>query len=276
MSSHFKINKVEKTPEAEAVIFGELTLEFLNECRAEAVKELNDHTNLPGFRAGKIPEEMLVKTVGEMRVLEETAEVALGREYGPILKEASESEKLSPIGRPQVAITKLAPGIPLEFKITIALEPEFVLPDYHKIAKEVTETDKEKKRIKIVEDLVKATEIKIPKIIIESELEKMVGQFKDDVTRSGLKWEDYLTTIKKSEVEIRDEWRPKALERGKAELIVSKIAEREMLEPEADKLEGEAKHILEHYPEADPLRVRLFVYQTMRNQKVLEFLEGLK
>lgn len=326
---HFDNLKVEKLPDSEAVITGELTLDVLKETRSEALKSLSERIEIPGFRKGNVPENILVKNLGEMKILEEVAEVALAHEYEAIMRESQKELKTSPIGRPHVAITKLAPGIPLEFKITVTLEPEFELPDYKKISKEIKTEDKlevtdkevdavleeinkqgwkpelkegedlrtkakenileekkfrakEKKRLMIVENIVKATDIKIPKLLIESELDRMVAQFKDDVTRHGMNlpagrqgWDDYMKSIKKTEEDLRDEWREKAKDRSKAELIMLKIAERELLEPTTEELEGETKHILSHHPDADTLRVRIFVYQQLKNQKVLEFLETL-
>ncbi|MBX4195908.1 hypothetical protein KW796_03090 [Candidatus Parcubacteria bacterium] len=309
--------KVEKLPDSRAVVTGELTLEILSESRQSALKAINGRIKVPGFRAGNIPENVLVKQLGEMRILEEVAEVALAHAYGEIMREA----KLSPIGRPEVSITKLAPGIPLEFKIAVTLEPEFILPDYKKIARESVKTEetliitdaeidavlaeimkqgwkpptkegediretvkknlmeekkyraKEKRRITIIEALVKAAEIKIPQLLIDAELDKMVAQFKDDVVRHGMKWDEYLSSIKKTESDIRAEWKEKAENRAKSELIIDKIAGAEKLEPKTEELEHEAKHLLSHHPDADPLRVRMYVYQMLRTQKVLEFLE---
>lgn len=320
MSKHFNNLKVSKPVDAEAEITGELTLDFLNECRAEALKSLNEHTNIDGFRPGHIPQDVLEKKLGSMRILEEVAEVALGKEYSEIIKES----KLSPIGRPNVAITKLAPGIPLEFKMTLSLEPEFDLPDYKTIAKDANKEDadievtdkeisdvleeikkqnwrpdlkegenlsdkakenilaekkfraREKKRLLILDGLIKATVIKVPKILVQAELEKMMAQFKDDVTRQGIKWDEYLKSIKKNEEDIKTEWHTKAVDRVKAELLVTKIAEAEKLEPKVEDLEKETKHLLDHYPDADPLRVRIYIYTQMRNEKVFEFLENLK
>lgn len=310
--------KVETLADGEATITGELTLEGLSEARAEALKALNNRVEIAGFRKGNIPENVLVKNLGEMKVLEEVAEVALGKEYGNIIKQA----KLSVIGRPQVAITKLAPGIPLEFKINVTLEPEFALPDYRKIAQEVkaekdldvtdVEVDavleeikkrgwdpklepgddlrtkakenilsekkfraKEVKRLTIVENLVKATDIKLPKLLVEGELDRMIAQFKDDVLTHGMKWDEYLKSIKKTEADIRVEWKEKAETRSKAEMIMQKIAETEKLEPTTEELEHETKHLLSHHPDADPLRLHVYVYQQLKNQKVFELLETL-
>ncbi len=273
---HFDNLKTKKLPDSEVEITGEITLSFLVECRAAALKELNNRSEIPGFRPGKIPEDVLIKKVGELGVLEESAEIALGKEYPNIIKELN----VAAIGRPTISITKLAKDIPLEFKMITAVEPEFKLPDYKKIAKETKleegEKGKEKKRLAIIEKLVKETEILVPKILLESELAKMMGQFKDDVVRAGLKWEDYLKQIKKTEQDIEKEWKDQALARAKAELIVGKIAIEEKIEPTEAELEHETTHLLEHYKDADPLRVRVYVYTMMRNEKVLEFLETQK
>lgn len=238
---HFENLKVE-TSSGEAHITGELTLPFLVECRAEAIRHLSQAVKIDGFRQGHVPENVLVQKVGEMKILEEAAEVGLGSEYRNIISEL----KLSPIGRPHITVTKLAPGIPLEFKIDVTLEPEFDLPDYKRIASEVpketpkddaTDEEKfwirEKRRAAILDALVKETKIELPKLLQENE------------------------------------------NRSKAELILVKIAEAEKIEPSVEELEAEAKHILSHQPEADPLRMRLYVYQLLRNTKTLEYLESL-
>ena len=66
-----------------------------------------------------------------MSILGEAAEEALNEVYPSII----ESEKLFVMGQPEVAITKLAKGNPLGFKITVAILPEFKLPDYKKNCK---------------------------------------------------------------------------------------------------------------------------------------------
>lgn len=225
----FKINKVEKLPDSEAAITGEISLDYLKESRVEALKHLNNNFSRPGFRKGQIPEEVLVKEFGEMGILAETAEIALGKSYGKIIDEA----KLRPISRPEISVTKLTPGVPLEFKITLALEPEFKLPDYKKIAKEIPEADKEKKesvderRVKIVDALMKATELALPKRFVEGELAHILAHFKEDLSRAGLSWEEYLKKAEKTEDDIKNTWREHVINRAKPEFILSKIAEAE-------------------------------------------------
>ena len=320
MSKHFEKLKTTSLPNSEASITGSISVEYLNECRAEAIKALNARIALPGFRSGHIPKDVLIKKVGEMGVLEESAELALGREYQAIIREAG----VKAIGRPQIAITKMVPNTPLEFKITTAVEPEFALPDYKKISTDVMNepadlvvTDKEiedvkkeigerkidvelaegetidskikenlskekefraaeKKRLALVDALVSATTVDVPNILVEAELDKMIGQFKDDILRAGLEWANYLKEIKKSEDDVRAEGRAKALDRAKAELLIDRIAMEEKIEPSEEELEKETKHLLSHYPDADPLRARIYVYTILRNEQVFKFLEGKK
>lgn len=318
MSKHFSDITLKQLPNSEVEITGVITSEFVAECRKEAIKELNNKVNFPGFRPGHIPEDTLVKRLGEGAVLEEAAEIALGREFPSVMKESG----AFPIGRPTISIMKIAPGSPLEFKITTAVEPNFVLPDYKNLAKSVklekveaaTEKEiedvkeeikkqnlkpdlkegevledkikenllkekefraKEKHRLQIIDALLKETKIEVPHVLIQSELEKMLGQFKDDVARVGLTWPDYLKSIKKTEEEIKTEWHSKAVDRARAELIVMKVSEKEKIEPDEKEVEHEATHLLEHYPEADPIRARIYIYTQMRNEKVFEYLENL-
>jgi FKBP-type peptidyl-prolyl cis-trans isomerase (trigger factor) len=319
-TKNYTLTKVSSLPNSEALITGEISLPFLVECRSEAIKSLNENTSLPGFRAGKIPEEVLVSKLGEMSILEEAAEISIGKEYRAIIEES----KIDAIGRPHISITKLVPGSPLEFKIEVAVRPVFDLPDYTHIAKkefsnkekeeEVSDKEvsdvvaelekrginpelkegekledvvkdnlqkekiqraKETKRLKLIEVLVKETKIEVPKVLVEAELSKMIAQFKGDVENMGVKWLEYLEKAKKSEEEIRKEWQEQALSRVKAEMILSKISEKETIEPTPQELEHEVNHLLSHYPDSDPMSARMYVYGQLRNQKVFEFLEGL-
>lgn len=98
----------------------------------EALKLLGENVEIAGFRKGKVPEDVLRKNLPEIEILEKMAELVVGDIYPKTIAE----EKIDIIGRPEVTITKLARGNPLEFKVKTAVIPEVALPDYKKIAKE--------------------------------------------------------------------------------------------------------------------------------------------
>ena len=133
---------VKKLPHSEVEVEGELPAEIFETYFDRAVKKLGENLEVPGFRKGKAPESILLAQLGEGKILEEMAELALAEHYPKIIEE----NKIDAISRPEVAITKLARKNPLGFKIKTAVLPEVKLPDYKKIAKKekgaVPEADK--------------------------------------------------------------------------------------------------------------------------------------
>ncbi|HEU0085655.1 MAG TPA: trigger factor [Candidatus Paceibacterota bacterium] len=125
--------KINKLPKSEIEIEGELPAETVEAYFPKALAAIGANIEMDGFRKGKVPENILLAKIGEMGVLEEVAEMALGENYPKILEE----NKIDAIGRPEIAITKLARNNPLGFKIKTAVLPEMTLPDYKNIAKEV-------------------------------------------------------------------------------------------------------------------------------------------
>lgn len=114
-------------------ITGSIPTEHFESFRKKALENINEEVTIDGFRKGKVPESMLVAKVGEMMILEEMAELALSHAYPQIIIE----EKIDALGRPEIQITKIAKGNPLEYKITTAIVPEIQLGDYKKISKEI-------------------------------------------------------------------------------------------------------------------------------------------
>ena len=137
-----KIN-INKLPNSEVEIEGELGADVFETYFSKALKHINDNTELDGFRKGKVPENVLLSKVPEIRVLEEMAELALAEHYPKIIEE----QNLDVISRPEISITKLARKNPLGFKIKTTTMPEVKLPNYKKIAKDIlgsiTEKDKD-------------------------------------------------------------------------------------------------------------------------------------
>ena len=122
---------IKKLPHSECEVSASVPAAVFDSYRAKALKELGSDVVVPGFRKGKVPEDMLVGHIGEARILEKAGNLALQDIYPQIVLD----EKLHAIGSPQISITKLAAGNPMEFTAKTALLPEAKLPDYMKIAK---------------------------------------------------------------------------------------------------------------------------------------------
>ena len=144
------------------------------------------------------------------------------------------------------------------------------------IAKEKEAHAKDKKRSGILEKIATETKIEMPKMIIESELDEMEGQFKGDIAQMGLQPDEYLKHIKKTWEELRKEWHPDAEKRAKIQLILQKISLEEKIEPNKEEVEKQIKHLKEQYKDADPERIKAYVEMVLVNDAVIKFLEDIK
>ena len=352
-----KIN-VKKLPKSVAeltIVVDEKEFETYHD---KGFKRVQEMVEVDGFRKGNAPEDVIVKKYGEMVILEEMANLALRDAY----VKAVDEHKLVPITEPNVAITKLAKGNPLEMTITVTLMPEVTLPAYKKVAAqarkdadekvEVTDKDiedvidelrkgramqhaheheehdhsdpnhthdvkpeqypplddafaqsfgpdfktvddlkskvgenlklekeqkaREKRRTAIVEKLIEETKAELPDALVEGELNNMLAQFRADITRFGGTWEEYLAHAKKTEDDIKGEWRKDAEKRAMSQLILHKIAEAEKLQATDEEIEVELVRLLAQVQDADENRAKSYLYQALTNEKVLKFLEESK
>ena len=138
---------IKKLKKSEVEITGVLEASEFAKYEGKALERISERVELPGFRKGKVPANMVKEAVPEMELLEEMAENALRDNYVTILEE----NKIDAIGQPQISITKIGKGSDLEFKIVTAVLPEIKLGDYKKIAKKENEKEENKKEI-IIDD----------------------------------------------------------------------------------------------------------------------------
>lgn len=132
----------------------------------------------------------------------------------------------------------------------------------------------EKKRTSILERLVGETKASLPDALISDELERMKLQTKADVERFGSKWEDYLMHLKKTEEDLKNEWKDIAYKRVMSQLLINEIAKKEKIETSKEEIEAEALKIMTQMPEANENNVRSYVQQILINEKVMKILDN--
>ena len=109
----------------------------------------------------------------------------------------------------------------------------------------------------IMDELIKKSAFgDIPELLIQAELQRIVWRMKSQVEREGGTWEDYLTHLKKTEVEMTRDVLPEAYTRVKAELLVRNVAEAEDITVTPEEMEIERNIILSHYPTDKDAEVR--------------------
>lgn len=130
-----------------------------------------------------------------------------------------------------------------------------------------------KHRGNLTDAITDETKITLPRIMIESELDQMIAQMKEDLERANLKFDDYLTHIKKSKEDLLKEWEPVAEKRAKLQMVLNEIAKVEKMVPDKDKVDEQTKVLMERFKDADEHRVRLYVASVLMNEDVMQLLE---
>jgi len=126
----------------------EVSAEDFNNYYSQTLKKISADAEIPGFRKGKAPEDMVESRVTKEGVLSEAAETAIRESWARFLAESKEEA----ISQPQVEIIKIAKDNPLIFTAEFEILPLIKLPklDSAKVEKSSVEvTDQE------VEDAIK-------------------------------------------------------------------------------------------------------------------------
>lgn len=133
----------------------ELSLEEFKPYIEKGALKVSEKVKIEGFRPGKVPYDVLKQKIGEMTILEEAAHIAIMKTVDDIIEK--ETAPRQPVGQPSVNITKLAPGNPLEYKVTLALLPMIEIGEYKGLKLKVQEAKIDKKDLELaLQDLREA------------------------------------------------------------------------------------------------------------------------
>ncbi len=144
------------------------------------------------------------------------------------------------------------------------------------ITEEKVRQARDVRRGKLIEALLEQVTLSVPRIFVESELEKIMSQMREDVQRFGMTLEDYFKQTNKTEESVRADFKDQATKRAKLQLVLNKIAQDEKVEADPSAVELEVKHAIEHFPDANPELVKIHVETVLRNEAVLKLLEGVE
>lgn len=141
---------------------------------------------------------------------------------------------------------------------------------------------KEDFRVKLIDQVSDKTTVEIPDLLIDSEIEHMLNEFKNNITYSGIEFEEYLKNANTNIEKLKTEWRTLAEKRVKTELVMREISLKEEIKINDDEIEQRANETLKHYPNEEEVRKNIdiekfkdHVASVMMNEKVFEVLEKI-
>ncbi len=140
----------------------------------------------------------------------------------------------------------------------------------------------EKRRTEILEAIVENADAELPEVLVEGEVRRMIAEFGNQAAMMGMKLEDYLAKLGKTEEELGREWLPQARKRILSELAIAKIAEENDIKPDQKEVEEEMNRILAYAKSVEQAEkdfdlpaMYSLAQNRLRNRKLFEYLETL-
>ncbi|MFZ5982338.1 MAG: trigger factor [Patescibacteria group bacterium] len=137
----------------------------------------------------------------------------------------------------------------------------------------------EEKRAKYLEAIVAKTEVDLPEVLVEEEIDKMLREFEYQVQSMGLTLDKYLAQIKKDQKELRKDWEEQARKRVVSALSLRELVKMKDIAIPSEEIEKEMNKTLAYYKNVKDIEKnidleRLFDYtrNTLENEKVFEML----
>ena len=127
--------KIEKLPENLVKVEIEIPAKDAVGYYNNAAKRLAQYVNIPGFRKGKAPRNILEQHIGEERIKHEALESALPRIFSEVIKE----NEFDVVAQPYVESYDYKIGEDLKITAKIELRPEVTLGKYKGVTVEVEE-----------------------------------------------------------------------------------------------------------------------------------------
>ncbi len=117
---------VETLSPTRAKLTVEVPFEELKSSLDAAYQKIAKQINVPGFRRGKVPPQVIDRQVGRGVVLDEAVNDVLPKAY----MEALQENNLTPLAQPDIEVTKFEDNEGLEFTAEVDIKPEITLPAY--------------------------------------------------------------------------------------------------------------------------------------------------
>ena len=253
----------------------------------QVIDDFVKEAELPGFRKGKAPKKVVEEKLDKNKIYEEVMKRIIPKAYADAVKQ----ESVAPIIPPKVEVIAAQEGKDWQFKASTCKEPEVKLGDYKdalnkaKSAKlpKIWVPGKEEKKgepaeitlDEVINALLGNTQINIPSLLIEDEVNRMLSRLIDQTQKLGLTVEQYLLSQGKTSEGLRAEYKDQASRNLALEFILEKVANQEKIEVGDEEIEKVIKEAKEP-KEQEALRAQKYYLATiLRRQKTLDYLKSL-
>lgn len=233
--------------------------------KEHAVDELIKDVTVKGFRQGKAPKSIAADHIDPDKL----SNHILGHILNDIIDKTVKDNKYRLLGRPVLENIDAKSGDGWIIKISLPLYPEINLDNYQKIfsksavGKKATEDEKIDYIYKTLSEKIN---VEIPEEVIEEEANYSLERLAEQAKTLNLTLENYLKAINKNLKQVKDEYRQKAAESIKLDLILLEIGKKEKIDTDIKEVIAIAKN--SGIPESQIARLKTI----MDRRKTIELL----
>jgi len=151
-----------------------------------------------------------------------------------------------------------------------------------KLEKQAEMVNKNNYERKLLEKVTDICEVKVPKVLIEREVEYMMKSLEDDLKSKDLSLKDYYKNIKTDEEKVKKEYEIVAEKRIKQELVLDKISQTEKIKVSEKEVKDKIKTIAKDMKQ-DALKVEATfkknnnldgLKESLKREKIINFLNS--
>lgn len=188
--------QVEKLEHNMAKLTVEVAAEDVEKALQAAYLKQRKQINIPGFRKGKVPRQMIEKMYGPEVFYDEAANNMIPDAYA----KAYDESELDIVSQPKIEVVQMEKGKPFIFTAEVATKPEVTLGDYKglkvdKVSTRVTQKEVDEEIEKERERNARTIELTDRAVQDKDEVTLDFEGFVDGVAFEGGKGEDYPLTI---------------------------------------------------------------------------------
>ena len=188
--------QVEKLEHNMAKLTVEVAAEGVEKALQAAYLKQRKQINIPGFRKGKVPRQMIEKMYGPEVFYDEAANNMIPDAYA----KAYDESELDIVSQPKIEVVQMEKGKPFIFTAEVATKPEVTLGDYKglkvdKVSTRVTQKEVDEEIEKERERNARTIEVTDRAVQDKDEVTLDFEGFVDGVAFEGGKGEDYPLTI---------------------------------------------------------------------------------
>ncbi len=280
-------SEVKNLPKATAEIQITISWDEIKETYGKILEKYTKEVELPGFRKGKAPKDLVEKNIDKSKVYEEVVREIIPKAYTKALQE----NKLTPVTAPKVEVVKAKEGEEWIVKATLALKPKIVLKNYKEKIRELkngktkiwtpgspNEKDKTENKPNLEEILsavVSGIEIELSDLLITEEANRLLSNLVDQTQKLGLTVEQYLISKGKTTEQLRAEYAKQASKNLTVEFALAEIADKENITVSQSDIDKILEKV-EDVKEKERLKQdSYYLAHLIRQQKTLDFLSSL-